>query len=126
MNHRQPQIGYRFYLAHNRKRDIPYATILDKWIADFTLYANDYGEDGFLSERVSLDRAIELAHKRAKQEYNNNQECKYSIEKAIIHNDDRGIEEVAAIEARKDFAEWLEPGDVTVMTLNRLEKMESQ
>jgi hypothetical protein len=112
---RKPPVEQRYYLVHQNKQKIPYEVTLAKWMKSLTEYSEGYGKDGFLSERLSPEDVEEKAITKARAEYQDNQECLYSLESAIIHTDDRKIQEKADIEAKENFSNWLEPGDLTLM-----------
>jgi hypothetical protein len=116
---KKPPVEMRYYLVHQNKKNITYEATLAKWMKSLTEYAEGYGKDGFLSERLLPENVMKRAISKAKAEHHDNQECDYSLEKAIIHTDETGKEERATIESQTNFAHWVKPDDINLTFVSK-------
>jgi len=99
---RPPYIRYCEVL---KNQNLSYEKLYEKHLADTIKYFNEWGKDGFLSEKVYIDNITIIAERNAKNEFAQN-ECTHQIESIFVNKDDEQ-EIIKLTENRKDFVKWV-------------------
>lgn len=77
---------------------------------DLKKYHDEYGKDGFLSERTYEENIPRRAKERADYDWRMQQEDAIILDKARVDFDDP--ESFRKVEQQPDFISWCSPGDI--------------
>jgi len=99
----------RFYLINKDRKWKSYEECYSHHLAERTKYHNEYGKDGFLSERTDESFIPIRSEQEAKREWNmQNKMCGGEV-KVIQIEDEKQIKEIEQLEG---FVRWIKPHQI--------------
>jgi len=97
----------KFFVVKYKKKWKDYDTCLKYHLNSIIKYYNEFGKDGFLSERVYKDDIEFMAKTKANMDWKMEEMCSCTMEKININPLlEKSI--ISMVENRKDFIRWVE------------------